>query len=104
MFAIGVVNMSLLQNFIVFNVLFLLIVSACHTKRNKNYNKEREKTFNFKNASVPVYNLQSNEMAVNSNFPTIYFFVAWHTVIYSIGEFVKSLLLFLYSAVMFCDK
>ena len=76
MFGIGVVNMSLLQNFILFNVLFLFIVSACHTKRNKNYNKEREKTCNFKNVSVPVYNFQSNEIAVNSNFPTIYFFNA----------------------------
>ena len=68
--------MSLLQNFILFNVLFLFIVSACHTKRNKNYNKEREKTCNFKNVSVPVYNFQSNEIALNSNFPTIYFFNA----------------------------
>ena len=69
-------NMKLLRNFIVLNILFLFIVSACHTKVKKDYNKEGKTTCSFKNVSEPLYNYHLNGLTDNSNPQTIYFFNA----------------------------
>ena len=69
-------NMKLLRNFIVLNILFLFIVSACHTKVKKDYNKEGKTTCSFKNVSEPLYNYHLIGLTNNSTPQTIYFFNA----------------------------
>ena len=69
-------NMKLLRNFIVLNILFLFIVSACHTKVKKDYKKEGKTTCSFKNVSEPLYNYHLIGLTNNSTPQTIYFFNA----------------------------
>ena len=69
-------NMKLLRNFIVLNILFLFIVSACHTKVKKDYNKEKNTTCSFRNVSEPLYNYHLIGLTNSSTPQSIYFFNA----------------------------